>query len=138
MSLNHKEYGHFSWATQKELRRNYKLCPCCGHPAEACDHIFPLDFAELAAVFGVSDLHSLDNAWRICGKCHFKKTMQEARARHDTFKINAVYNRWYAKAFDKKGNRKFWTGKAILTGTRKKRTARLIRNRQRVAAKKAA
>lgn len=114
MSDYHRELGHFPNPIKKALRRIYSLCPVCGRPAEHFDHLFPLQWAGvIGEAFGFTDsnIHDESNGWRLCAFCHHEKSVEENRAsQRADGSISAVYNRWYAKAYDKKGRRKFWKG----------------------------
>ena len=108
MSHNHREYGHFSEATQTALRRMYThVCamPGCKNPAKQCDHIFPLNFAEYADLFDVV-LHAIENGWILCDRCHDKKSIAENSAYPDYAQMSKVYNRYWKLAFTPSGVRR--------------------------------
>ena len=138
MSHNHRELGHFKPKQRSTMLREYRhTCPLCGHQATEMDHIFPLEFADMAEAFGVLDIHGEDNGWVLCAKCHARKTKAEYWAFRDGAACSRVYNKYWNLAFTKSGKRKFWKGEMIKTGVRARRNKILIRNRQRIAAKKA-
>ncbi len=130
MSMMHKQFGHFSRPTKRILLRS-KVCPCCGTPAGNLDHIFPLNALEalgekVMREFGVSDIHSENNGWHICTKCHSEKSAQENAAWPHGDKISAVYAKWWKKAFTPTGRRRIWTGPINMKGVRAGRNRRLI------------
>lgn len=138
MSINHRELGHFSPKQRSAMLKTYKhICPLCGHQATEIDHLFPLEFADMAKIFGV-DLHSENNGWVLCGKCHSKKTKSEYWAFRDGSECSKVYNKYWKLAFTPSGSRRFWKGEMIRKGMIARRNRILKRNRNRVKAQKAA
>lgn len=125
MSKNHRNgVGHFGRTVIREVSRFYgRVCPSCGGYACETDHILALDFHEYAKDFGLDDIHSMDNAWRICTACHYDKNIEERKLaslsnRKDFVRyLNRHYNKWYGRAF-RNGERIKWTGPVDLKAIR--------------------
>ena len=125
MSSLHAEFGHFSRPVKRALTRMYKVCPCCGkslaHFLPNFDHIFPLtlwdQFPQTAKEIFPEGMHNIDNGWIICagpGSCHAQKSAEEYAAARDGKALLKVAEKWYRKAYDKKGKRNFWGGEVKL------------------------
>lgn len=140
MSQNHIEHGHFSGDIQRKIRKTYThICALCNRPGRACDHLFPLNAIDFAEHFGV-DIHSFENGWLLCNKCHNIKSKEENAAYPHGELISKIYNRYWKLAFTPKGCRRIKEisrNKIDRKGTRKRGAYIVQGNRLKVALKKA-